>query len=594
MIWIYIPYIIVMLISFFNIIQTEQNATIWCTQYRQLSNRTLNKEFDISHLILHLNKDLNATFSYAPEPGWYENIIKYRNNKTEQNFKLMCMKLYEIVTDSKNNSKSGNMLLNAYNVWNIRPKVWIASLISIFVISAVGLLGVGVVPLVQKVFFNQVIQYLVALAVGTLTGDAMLHLLPHAISIGQGHDHGGEETSSKEENGERIAILKGLVALGGVYFFFMAEKILSLTSEYRAEKKLEKEDRERALLNLPVAPVTRRLSSVRPSLAPGGLLAVSGQTRRLSQLDPTSCRRASRAMSIANEDVFVTGLSSKAMKSIDILYSYAEEYDELTRRSSQDNGIEQPLVKHEAQLDLPDGKPKQVNEENSSKKDIQQHQEKLVINLPKITIAEENETKIKESEKQLRIDLPDHHQEDVNTSDHGHGHSHGHSHEVPESVAAVAWMVIMGDGLHNFTDGMAIGAAFAQSISGGLSTSVAVFCHELPHELGDFAVLLKTGMRIKEAMFFNIISSILCLFGMLVGIGIGNVESASYWIFAITAGTFIYIALVDMLPELNSLELRPGQTRIGQFIIQTAGLTTGVGIMLVIALFEDSIRVIVD
>ncbi|XP_018645397.1 solute carrier family, putative [Schistosoma mansoni] len=511
-----------MLISFSNIIQAEQNATIWCTQYRQLSNRTLDKEFDISHLILHLNEDLNATFSYAPEP------------------------------------------------------VWIASLISIFVISAVGLLGVGVVPLVQKVFFNQVIQYLVALAVGTLTGDAMLHLLPH------------------EENSERIAIMKGLVALGGVYFFFMAEKILSLTSEYRAEKKLEKEDRERALLNLPVAPVTRRLSSVRPSLAPGGLLAVPGQTRRLSQLDPTSCRRASRAMSIANEDVFVTGLSSKAMKSIDILYSYAEEYDELTRRSSQDNGVEQPLVKHEAQLDLPDGKSKQVNEENSSKKDIQQHQEKLAINLPKITIAEENETNIKESEKQLRIDLSDHHQEDVNTSDHGHGHSHGHSHEVPESVAAVAWMVIMGDGLHNFTDGMAIGAAFAQSISGGLSTSVAVFCHELPHELGDFAVLLKTGMRIKEAMFFNIISSILCLFGMLVGIGIGNVESASYWIFAITAGTFIYIALVDMLPELNSLELRPGQTRIGQFIIQTVGLTTGVGIMLVIALFEDSIRVIVD
>ncbi|CAH8505710.1 unnamed protein product [Schistosoma turkestanicum] len=139
-----------------------------------------------------------------------------------------------------------------------------------------------------------------------------------------------------------------------------------------------------------------------------------------------------------------------------------------------------------------------------------------------------------------------------------------------------------------------LSAAFAQSISGGLSTSVAVFCHELPHELGDFAVLLKTGMGIKEAMFFNIISSILCLLGMLVGIGVGNIESASYWIFAITAGTFIYIALVDMLPELNSVELRPGQTRIGQLAIQTAGLTTGIGIMLVIALFEDSIRVIID
>ncbi|KAH8876585.1 Zinc transporter foi isoform 4 [Schistosoma japonicum] len=512
----------------------------------------------------------------------------------------MCMELYRIVTDSRNNSQDGNEMLNVYSFWNIRSKVWIASLISIFVISAVGLLGVGVVPLVQKVFYNHVIQYLVALAVGTLTGDAMLHLLPHAISGGQGHAHEGG--TSEEEDGERIAILKGLVALGGVYFFFMAEKILSLTSEHRAEKKLEKEDRERALHNLPIAPGTRRLSSIRTSLVPGGHLTVPGQTRRLSQFDPTSCRRASRAMSIANEDVFVTGLSSKAMKSIDILYSYAEEYDELTRRSSQDIGLDQPITKTELQLRLPDGKSKQINQMNASNKDLQkqpQLQASSAINVPNITIEENDdkvektsEVKMKDPDKQLRIDLPDHHEEEEKSFNHEHSHSH--SHEVPESVAAVAWMVIMGDGLHNFTDGMAIGAAFAQSISGGLSTSVAVFCHELPHELGDFAVLLKTGMRIKEAMFFNIISSILCLFGMLVGIAVGNIESASYWIFSITAGTFIYIALVDMLPELNSAELRPGQTRIGQLVIQTAGLTTGVGIMLVIALFEDSIRVIVD
>ncbi|KAK4471560.1 hypothetical protein MN116_004977 [Schistosoma mekongi] len=578
--------------------QTEQNATTWCRQYRQSSHKSIDNAFDIPHLILHLNKDVNATFSTAPTLNWYDSVKIYHENKTEQNFKLMCMELYRIVTDSKNNSQDGNEMLNVYSIWNIRLKVWIASLISILVISAVGLLGVGVVPLVQKVFYNHVIQYLVALAVGTLTGDAMLHLLPHAISGGQGHGH---KEASEEEDGERIAILKGLVALGGVYFFFMAEKILSLTSEHRAEKKLEKEDRERTLLNLPIAPGTRRLSSIRTSLVPSGHLTVPGQTRRSSQFDPTSCRRASRAMSIANEDVFVTGLSSKAMKSIDILYSYAEEYNELTRRPSQDIGLDQPITKNELQLRLPDGRSKQISEMNASNKDLQNQQQlqaNSAINVPNITIEandeveKTSEVKTKDSNKQLRIDLPDHHEEEEKSFDHEHSHSH--SHEVPESVAAVAWMVIMGDGLHNFTDGMAIGAAFAQSISGGLSTSVAVFCHELPHELGDFAVLLKTGMRIKEAMFFNIISSILCLFGMLVGIAVGNIESASYWIFSITAGTFIYIALVDMLPELNSAELRPGQTRIGQLVIQTAGLTTGVGIMLVIALFEDSIRVIVD
>lgn len=60
----------------------------------------------------------------------------------------------------------------------------------------------------------------------------------------------------------------------------------------------------------------------------------------------------------------------------------------------------------------------------------------------------------------------------------------GHVHSAPESMSSVAWMVVMGDGLHNFTDGMAIGAAFSANIAGGFSTAIAVFCHELPHEIG--------------------------------------------------------------------------------------------------------------
>lgn len=130
---------------------------------------------------------------------------------------------------------------------------------------------------------------------------------------------------------------------------------------------------------------------------------------------------------------------------------------------------------------------------------------------------------------------------------HGHSHTHGHVHSPPGSLSAVVWMVIMGDGLHNFTDGMAIGAAFSNNIAGGLSTAVAVFCHELPHELGDFAVLLKAGMSAKQAVYYNILSSVLSFFGMCVGILIGDTPEASQWIFAVAAGLFIYIALVDMV-----------------------------------------------
>lgn len=65
-----------------------------------------------------------------------------------------------------------------------------------------------------------------------------------------------------------------------------------------------------------------------------------------------------------------------------------------------------------------------------------------------------------------------------------HSHSHSHNAGIPKDVAAVAWMVILGDGIHNFCDGLAIGSAFAASITGGISTTIAVFCHELPHEIG--------------------------------------------------------------------------------------------------------------
>ena len=73
----------------------------------------------------------------------------------------------------------------------------------------------------------------------------------------------------------------------------------------------------------------------------------------------------------------------------------------------------------------------------------------------------------------------------ISHSSHGHGHSHCHD-GVPNSVSAIAWMVILGDGIHNLSDGLAIGAAFSNSITGGFSTAIAVFCHELPHEIGEY------------------------------------------------------------------------------------------------------------
>jgi len=130
-----------------------------------------------------------------------------------------------------------------------------------------------------------------------------------------------------------------------------------------------------------------------------------------------------------------------------------------------------------------------------------------------------------------------------------HGHSHGnHSHlNADVSLKASILMILIGDGLHNFSDGLAIGASFASSLTTGFGTSIAVLFHELPHEIGDFAVLRKNGVSVKRAVLFNILSSLLCFIGVFFGLFIGSIEILSQFTFLFIAGTFIYISLVNIV-----------------------------------------------
>lgn len=158
---------------------------------------------------------------------------------------------------------------------------------------------------------------------------------------------------------------------------------------------------------------------------------------------------------------------------------------------------------------------------------------------------------------------------------------------VDRPMTSTALMVIVGDGLHNLTDGLAIGAAFSGDPVTGFATALAVFCHELPHELGDFAVLLRSGMSIKRALYYNLLSSALSFMGMAGGIWLAeDHESASQWIYAATAGTFFYIALADLVPEIN--ENNKGKSI--HLVLAVLGFLSGGIIMLLIALHEDSIQ----
>lgn len=307
---------------------------------------------------------------------------------------------------------------NVNNIINIVVTAWIYASLSILVISATGLLGVGIVPLLKSVIFSHVLHFLVAVAVGTLCGDALLHLLPHALK-----SHGPPSAPQEETE----VILKCSVTFLTILLFYTVEAVMQTIHGERAHS-----------------------------------------------------------------------------------HNQGKPIEEIKSDTKQIEPIELGAM-------MPGSPPPPVN----------------------------------------------------------------------RPMTSTALMVIVGDGLHNLTDGLAIGAAFSGDPVTGFATALAVFCHELPHELGDFAVLLRSGMSIKRALYYNLLSSVLSFMGMAGGIWLAeDHESTSQWIYAATAGTFFYIALADLVPEIN--ENNHGKSI--NLLLAVLGILTGGVIMLLIALHEDSIQ----
>ncbi|KAI5107506.1 zinc transporter ZIP10 isoform X3 [Silurus meridionalis] len=381
--------------------------------------------------------------------------------------------------------------------------VWVWGFVSITVISLLSLLGVVLVPILNQSCFKFLLTFLVALAVGTLSGDALLHLLPHSHGS---HDHSHGEHEHEEEETDWLVkfdgVWKGLTALAGIYLLFIIEHCIRMVKHYKDHG--------------------------------GGF-----------------CRRKKRG-----EDGKIGKKLSdhKLNRRSDAEWMHLKRLDDASQNDTLMTEAQPPDSPSKTPLAITDSELSGAAAENSQQAKTKKHS-------------------------------------------HGHGHSHhGHCHTEKEmkdaGIASIAWMVIMGDGMHNFSDGLAIGAAFSANVTGGISTSVAVFCHELPHELGDFAVLLKAGMTVKQAIVYNLLSALMAYFGMVIGMAVGQyTHNVTSWIFAVTAGMFLYVALVDMMPEMLHGDSEDNKScQLGHFVLQNVGMLTGFGIMLLIAIFEDRIK----
>uniref|UniRef100_UPI00358F90CE zinc transporter ZIP6-like n=1 Tax=Myxine glutinosa TaxID=7769 RepID=UPI00358F90CE len=443
-----------------------------------------------------------------------------------------------------------------FAVWNFVMKclscsstlcaAWGWGFLSITIISLLALIGVAIVPVMNQVFFKYLLTFLVALAVGTLSGDALMHLLPHAQGGHNhndhfGHCHGSSESHDSSES-HNDGVWKGLTALMGVYLMFIIEHLLTLFKHYRSAKNKLKNANKSAehIAGKLSTNMVNRTSEVE-------LLAIkpfdeqnnsTGDGLAYSPLGPSNGGHCSTKLGQApQEEAMITAGSG-----VDDRAELADEGSHTIEGTGSGLAVAP-------------------------------------------TIAQEK----------------GHHHLHHNHHHLNHHHSHGHCHGEEEAVegvkeagvSSIAWMVILGDGVHNLSDGLAIGAAFTIGFGSGLSTSIAVFCHELPHELGDFAVLLKAGMTVRQAIVYNLLSASLGYLGMIIGTAVGQyTHTVTLWIFAITAGMFLYVALVDMLPEMLHFEVCSHiYGRLGCFLLQNLGLLVGFAAMLLIALYEESILV---
>jgi zinc and cadmium transporter len=143
---------------------------------------------------------------------------------------------------------------------------------------------------------------------------------------------------------------------------------------------------------------------------------------------------------------------------------------------------------------------------------------------------------------------------------------------------AAAPLILIGDAFHNFVDGFVIAAAFLTSVPLGIAASLAVIAHEVPQEVGDFAILLENGYSRKRALLMNTLSSLSTLPGALIAyFFLAATQEAIPYILGLSAASFIYIAIADLVPGLHK------KLSVGQSLLQILLLLLGIG---TIALFH--------
>ena len=131
--------------------------------------------------------------------------------------------------------------------------------------------------------------------------------------------------------------------------------------------------------------------------------------------------------------------------------------------------------------------------------------------------------------------------------------NHNHGHDCKDTnERAFTYMILYGDSVHNFIDGLVIGSSYLLSPATGLATTIAVVLHEIPHEIGDFGALLHGGFSRRKALVMNFLSALTAILGTISALLLFQyMKAIEVYLLSFAAANFIYIAGSDLIPELH-------------------------------------------
>ncbi|CAF2862303.1 unnamed protein product [Rotaria sp. Silwood2] len=387
---------------------------------------------------------------------------------------------------------------------------YVYGFIAVFIVSALSLVGVLTLPILYKISFKYVLNLFTAVAIGTLLGDAMFHLIPFIFSQ---HNHNLNDYDYDHSSFFIPSYQwKILLAVFILYIFYLLEVFLHWFAHYKHD-------------------------------------------------------HTSTHSHIHNHSNKTNELTHYTQINIDADLEHSHLYHNHTHHNLHQH-LNSPSIYSNAKSFF-------NNTSSPCIPCIYPNEHNLTIN-PLI----EYNLKDKSSNEQISLSHQMYASQFSNEIDYIHPII-----QQLKSIKCTGWMILFGDSIHNFADGLAIGAAFSEELILGITTTIAVACHEVPHELGDYAVLLQSGFSHSRALLWNFLSATTAIIGFFIGSIMSDNDNARQWIFAATIGMFLYIALADLLPTL----LADGEIELKHFLVVNIGFLFGITIMFLLALFEDKI-----